>query len=434
MTADIYIRGIVIIFLLALSAIFSGSETAITSVTISQIRKLKEEDEETAELLIRMKKKINEILSTLLIGNNLVNIAATSLVTEMSLRLLKGSNSMLISTVVMTVLVLVFGEITPKSFASQNQIAVAKLVSKPLGLLATLMKPVVFILNKVTAIPIKLLGGEARSEVLVTEDDIRSLVDVGEEEGILRYQEKEMIQNIFEIDDLEAAEVMVPRIDIVALPKETTLREIVESSIDFGFSRIPVYEDSIDNIVGILYVKDLLPLALGKCGENQDMQIAEIMREAYYVPETKKVNVLLKELQIKQIHMAIVLDEYGGTEGLVTIEDILEEIVGEIFDEYDSEIKLIKKIDEGKYIIQADVSLEEINDIFGKHLPEEDFDSFGGYIFSTLGRIPERGDIVRFEDLSMRVLRMENRRVDKVEIRVLKDGEEVLEKNQSEEE
>lgn len=427
-TTDFYIRGAILIVLLVLSAVFSGSETAITGITISQIRKLKEEDESAADILISMKKRMNYILSTILIGNNLVNIAATSLVTEMTIKLLGGGNSLFVATAVMTVLVLIFGEITPKSYASQNPIRVAKRVYKPLKGLTFLMTPVVFILNKITSVVIRIIGGEVTTDTLVTEEDIRSLVDAGEEEGILQVEEKEMIQNIFDIDDLDVAEVMVPRIDIVALPKETTIRELVDSPVDFGFSRIPVYDESIDNIIGILYAKDIIPIALDETKITSEIAVSEIMREAHYVPETKKVNVLLKELQLKKIHMAIVLDEYGGTEGLVTIEDILEEIVGEIFDEYDSEVNLIRKVGQDRYVVQGDISLDEVNDNVGSDLPADDFDSIGGFIFSTLGRIPEEGDRVDYQNLEFKVLGMENRRVLELEMFVKEKIEEEDEK------
>lgn len=428
-TTDIYIRVGVIIILLVFSAIFSGSETAITGITLSQIRKLKEEDEGAADILISMKKRINDILTTILIGNNLVNIAATSLVTEVTIRLFGGGNSLVIATGVMTVLVLIFGEITPKSYSAQNPIRVCKKVYKPLNAMTLLVRPLVFILNKITSVIFKIIGGGVPTNVLVTEEDIRSLVDAGEEEGVIEMEEREMIQNIFEIDDLEVAEVMIPRIDIFALPKGTKISEILKTALDFGFSRIPVYENNIDNIIGILYVKDLIPIAMDGRKKPEDIMIEEIMREAHYIPETKRINVLLKELQKKKIHMAIVLDEYGGTEGLVTIEDILEEIVGEIFDEYDSEVNLVKKLSPNKYVIQGEISLEELNTMFDSRLPDEDFDSLGGYVFSTLGRIPEKGDSIRSSNLEMKVLGMDNRRVTQVEVLVLdhyiEDEEEV---------
>lgn len=431
-TTEIYVRGLILIGLLLLSALFSGSETAITSITVSQIRKFKEEDEEAANILKEMKKSIGDILATILIGNNLVNIAATSLLTEMSIRLTSGNqNATLITTAVMTVLILIIGEITPKTYATQNSIKVAKAVSRPLTFLSFIIKPVLFILQKITNVAVRMLGGEVDSFAsFVTEEDIRSLVDAGEEEGVLKYQEKEMIQNIFDIDDLEVAEVMVPRIDVVAVSRDTGIKEILEVAIEHGYSRIPVYEETIDNIIGVLYAKDLLPLVLEDIEDGKDIEVVSLMRKTLFVPETKKVNHLLKELQQSKIHMAIVLDEYGGTEGLVTIEDILEEIVGDIFDEYDNEIDLVEKIGKDKYKVQGEISLEEVNEIFENDLPEEDFDSMGGYVFSTLGRVPAAGDIVNYKDLEIKVLGVQNRRVTEMEI--VKLEQEVLEDEENE--
>lgn len=416
--SSMYMRIIVVFVLLLFSAFFSSSETAITSIPIAKIHQLKEEDEESAEILKNMKRKTNDIIASILIGNNIVNTAATAVLTELIVERFVSKNSTLIATIIMTLLILVIGEITPKSFATQNPVKVAVKVAKPLELLATLFRPILFILTKTTNIIIKLLGGEiVTNNPFVTEEEIRSLVDVGEEEGTIRHQEKEMIKGIFEINDIDVSEVMVPRIDVIAISEEANLREALDLIITYGHSRIPVYKDTIDNIVGILYAKDMLPFASFKDQRFNEKGITELMRPAYYVPETKKVNQLLKELQQQKIHIAIVLDEYGGTEGLVTIEDILEEIVGDILDEYDNEVDLIEKIDDNVFLVKADVSLEEINEIFSTNLPGEDFDSLGGFIFSTLGRVPVQGDIVIYEGLQMTVIELDNRRIVTVEVK-----------------
>lgn len=414
-----YIRIAIVFILLLFSSLFSSSETAITSITIAKIRQLKEEDEESAEILKSMKRKTNDIIATILIGNNIVNIAATAVLTELILQLpISGKNSTLIATAIMTILILIIGEITPKSFAAQNPVKVAVKVAKPLELLATIFKPILFILTRITNVIIKFLGGEIVTNTpFVTEEEIRSLVDVGEEEGTIKHQEKEMIEGIFEINDIDVTEVMVPRIDIVAVSEEATLREALDLIITYGHSRIPVFKDTIDNIVGILYAKDMLPFVSTKDQRFDEKSIANLMRAAYYIPETKKVNQLLRELQQEKVHMAIVLDEYGGTEGLVTIEDILEEIVGDILDEYDNEVDLIEKINENIYLVKADVSLEEINEIFETNLPEGDFDSLGGFVFGTLGRVPVQGDMVTYENLQMTVMELDNRRILSIEIK-----------------
>lgn len=424
-STEIYIRVVILVILLLLSSIFSGSETALTLVSLAKIRQLKEENERKANTLKRVKHKMGDIISTILIGNNIVNIGATAILAELTSEMSQGrGNSTLITTAVMTILILVFGEITPKSFASQNPLKVAEKVARPIEILAFIFKPILFILTHVTSVIIKLLGGEVmKNSPFVTEEEIRSLVDVGEEEGILKHQEKEMIQNIFEIDDIKVGEVMLPRIDIIAIDEQATIREALDMIIECGHSRIPVYRETIDNIIGVLYAKDLLPFSFINSDSDNlvDKTITELMRPAYYVPETKKVNLLLKELQLKQTHIAIVLDEYGGTEGLVTIEDILEEIVGDIFDEYDNEVDLIKKIDEYTYIIQADISLEEMNEQFELDLPEEDFDSLGGYVFNTLGRVPISGDSIEGEKIKIEVITVLNRRVMSVKLTIKKE-------------
>lgn len=423
MTASsMYMRIIIVFVLLLFSALFSSSETAITSIPIAKIRQLREDDEEAANILKNMKRKTNDIIASILIGNNIVNTAATAVLTELLVQRFVSKNSTLIATVIMTILILIIGEITPKSYAAQNPVKVAVMVAKPLELLATVFKPILFILTKITNLIIKLLGGDIVTNTpFVTEEEIRSLVDVGEEEGTIMHQEKEMIEGIFEINDIDVSEVMVPRIDVIAISEESTLREALDQIITYGHSRIPVYKDTIDNIVGILYAKDMLPFASLKDKRFDEKSIAELMRPAYYVPETKKVNQLLRELQQQKVHIAIVLDEYGGTEGLVTIEDILEEIVGDILDEYDNEVDLIEKVNENVFIVKADVSLEEINEIFETNLPEEDFDSLGGFVFSSLGRVPIQGDVVNYENLQMTVMELDNRRIVTIEVKKMEE-------------
>ncbi len=413
-----YVRIAIVFLLLLFSAFFSSSETAITSISIGKIRQLKEEDEESAEILKGMKRKTNDIIASILIGNNIVNTAATAVLTEIIVEKFLSKNSTIIATAIMTVLILVIGEITPKSFAAQNPVKVAVKVAKPLELIDIAFKPILYVLTAITNGIIKLLGGEIVTDTLfVTEEEIRSLVDVGEEEGIIKHQEKEMIEGIFEINDIDVTEVMVPRIDVIAVPEDASLREALDLIITYGHSRIPVFKDTIDNIVGILYAKDMLPFASAKDQRFDDKSVTELMRQAFYIPETKRVNQLLRELQQKKVHMAIVLDEYGGTEGIVTIEDILEEIVGDILDEYDNEVDLIERINEDVYLVKADVSIEEINEIFETDLPEEDFDSLGGFVFGTLGRVPVQGDIVIYENLQMTVVELDNRRIISIEVK-----------------
>ncbi len=420
MAKILYVKLGILILLIILSGIFSSSETSIMGMSIAKIKQMEEVDEKGARTLKRLKKKLSSLLITILIGNNLVNIAATALLTELTVEYFAGTNAALITTVVMTILILIFGEITPKTYASHNPEKVAAKVGGFLELLDFLFKPISTVLKLITNFIIKTLGGDIdHISTFVTQEEIRSLVDVGEEEGIVNAQEREMIDGIFDIDEMSVSEIMVPRIDVVAIEESSSLYDILEIIRDFGHSRIPVYRDSIDNIIGIIHAKDLLVLDIISMKEDELIDISSLMRSAFYVPENKKISDLLVEFKQKKTHMAIILDEYGGTEGIVTIEDIIEEIVGDIFDEYDAEINLIEKIKDKHYIVKGEIDLEEIEELFNVEFPEqESYGSLGGYIFNTLGRVPEEGDKVEYKGLIMTVKKLINRRIITIEIEV----------------
>lgn len=421
MGETLYLKVVLLIILLILSGTFSSSETSIMGMSIAKIKQMEEVDKKGAKTLKRLKKKLNSILVTILIGNNLVNIAATALLTELTVKYFKGANAAFITTVVMTLLILVFGEITPKTYAAQNPEKVAVKIGGFLELLDILFKPISIILNLVTNVIIKIVGGDVENKsTFVTEEEIRSLVDVGEEEGIVNRQEREMIDGVFDMDDIYASDIMIPRMDIVAVEEGGSLEKVLEVVRNCGHSRIPVYKKNIDDIVGVIYAKDLLSINFKNLDEIKAVDISSLMRPAYYVPENKKINELLKELKQKKIHMAIILDEYGGTEGLITIEDIIEEIVGDIFDEYDDEIQLIEKIKDKRYIVKAEVDLEEIEELFNVEFPkEESYGSLGGFVFNTLGRVPSQGDKIEYKGLIMTVVKLSNRRIIQIEIEVI---------------
>ncbi|WBW99119.1 hemolysin family protein [Oceanirhabdus sp. W0125-5] len=416
----LYVKLGLLILLLILSGMFSSAETSIMGMSIAKIKQMEEVDEKGAKTLKRLKKKLSNILITILIGNNLVNIAATALLTELTVEYFAGANAAIITTVIMTILILIFGEITPKTYASQNPEKVAVKVGSLLEFLDFLFKPISLILKFITNFIIKTLGGDIdHISTFVTEEEIRSLVDVGEEEGIVNAQEREMIDGVFDIDEMNVSEIMVPRIDVVAVEESSSLCEILEIIRDYGHSRIPVYKESIDNIIGIIHAKDLLILDIVNMNEDDSADISSLMRPAFYVPENKKISDLLVEFKQKKTHMAIILDEFGGTEGIVTIEDVIEEIVGDIFDEYDDEVKLIEKISDKHYIVKGDIDLEEIEELFNVEFPEEEnYGSLGGYIFNTLGRVPLEGDKVEYRGLKMSVKKVYNRRIIQIEIEI----------------
>ncbi|WP_129596778.1 hemolysin family protein [Anaerophilus nitritogenes] len=416
LTYEEWIKIVLLMILLVLSALFSSAETALTSMNIIKVKQLQNEGEKNVDLLKKLMQKTPKILATILIGNNIVNIAATAIATELTVKIFKGTNTTVLVTFVMTILILMFGEITPKTYSSKYPEKVALRLGRPLEVLSIILNPILKILTGVTNFIMKLFGvNTKKTNALVSEEEILTLMDVGEEEGILQRDEKEMISSIFEIGDIEVTEVMVPRIDMVYLEQDASLGESLETVIQYGYSRIPVIKDTIDDVIGILYAKDLLIYSKEE-EKNYEFDLLKFIRSAYYVPQSKKVRDLLKEMQKEKIHIAIVLDEYGGTLGLVTIENILEEIVGDIIDEYDNEIEYIEELGEYSLIVNAKASIEEINEILHIQLPEEDYDSIGGFVFNELGRIPLKGDEIETNQVKIKVLSVHNRRIKQLEI------------------
>lgn len=397
------------------------------AINIARLRQMEEEGnkENIDRLKNVIKTKLNDILITMLLGNNIVNIAATAIATQLIGKLVTGSNGVLLATLIMTLLILIFGEITPKSYAAKNAEKIALRNIRVLEFLNFIFKPVLVALTAISNFIIRLRGGDpVGAATFVTEEEIMSLVDVGEEEGVVKHQEREMIEGVFEMDEAEVSEIMIPRIDIVAVELGTTLKEVMDIIVEKGHSRIPVFKESIDNIIGVIYAKDLLKAAILGSNEFESKTVDGMLREAYFVPEGKKLNKLLKELQTKKVHMAIILDEYGGTEGLITIEDILEEIVGEIFDEYDYEVMMIEKLNDQKYIVQGEIGLDEMEDFFTVEFTEEekeDYDSIGGYIFNTIDRVPKNGDMIEYNGLKLTVKKVIKRRIKEILVEIIDD-------------
>lgn len=413
MTAVQIAQTIALLFLLGLSAFFSASETAIFSVNKVKIRHMAEAGNTKAILTRRMLEQPNRLISTILIGNNVVNIGATALATMLFISIFEESGAG-IATAVMTLLVLVFGEITPKTFAAKRAEQLSLSISGIINILGFILSPVIKVLNLITNTVVRLFGGVPANNPMITEEELRMLVNVGQEEGFIDADEREMIDSIFEFDDTHVREVMVPRIDIIAVNVNDSLENISNLVIEVGHSRIPVYENTIDNIVGVIYAKDLLKPLL-KC-EPDKTSIRELMRPAYYVPESKKVRDLFEELRKEKTHMAIVLDEYGGTAGLITIEDLIEEIVGDIQDEYDREEQNIEKLPDGSLLVDARTSIYELNEVLELELPDDEFDTISGLVFHNLGRLPSQGQELDIGELHIVVDRLAGRRVEKLRI------------------
>ncbi|WP_460295570.1 HlyC/CorC family transporter [Clostridium sardiniense] len=405
---------VLLLVLLVLSAFFSMSETALMSLSKIRIRHMVEEGVKGAKLVEKLIEDPNKLLGAILIGNNIVNIGASAIATSLAVKVSGGSESAVaIVTAVMTVLILIFGEITPKSIAKQKSEQVSLGVSKPIKLCVFIFKPFVVIFTAISSVFIRLFGGDPKAtEPFITEEELKTMVGVSEEEGVLEDVEKEMIFNVFDFADLQVKDVMVQRVDVTAIEVNDSYEDLLKIIKEDQYSRIPVYDDTIDDIIGILNVKDLI--IAGYKGEA--FNVTEYMREPLYTFEFKKITELFNEMKKSRNHMAVVLDEYGGTVGIVTIEDLVEEIVGDIQDEYDKERDMIEVIKEDEYVVDGSARLDDISDLIGVNMESEEFDSVGGLIIGELGRIPEEHEEIVIDRIRFVVEEIEKNRIMKVRI------------------
>ncbi|HEX6541444.1 MAG TPA: hemolysin family protein [Ktedonobacterales bacterium] len=398
---------------LIVAAISAGAETALTSVNRLRIRNLAEEGDINAKHITRLLQRPQGFLTTILVISNVAVITGSTLATIIAVDL-DFNGAEIISTVLLSLIVLIFCEITPKSIAVQSPERWARWLVRPVETMMFVLRPVVFVLTWITSGMVRLFGGHGThySTQFVTEDELRLLVEVGEEEGVLEEEEREMIDNVFDLSDTAVREIMVPRIDMVTVEADDDIRSATQVVLQGGQSRIPVYEDTIDNIIGVLYAKDLLRVyALG-----EQASIRSMVRPPFFVPESKRLDDLLREMQSQRVHMAIVVDEYGSVAGLVTIEDVVEEIIGDIQDEYDVEERLFEKLGENDFILDAKVSLDEFEELVERELPEDGYETVGGFVISQLDKIPSVGDTVRFEDMAFTVLGTKGRRITKLRV------------------
>ena len=404
--------GLLVSLLVAAGA--AAAETALTSISHIRMRNLAEEGDVKAQRIRRVLEHPDTFLSTILVVSNISVITASTLATIIALDT-NFSFAEVASTVLLSIIVLIFCEITPKTAAVQNPERVARFLLRPVELFSALLKYVVLALTAITSGMLRAFGVDSRRRgPFLTEDELRLMVEVGEEEGVLEEEEREMIHNVFDLADTAAREVMVPRIDMVTVEADGAVDEATQIIMQGGFSRIPVYDDTINDIIGVLYAKDLLRvLATGQLPEK----VRQLpLRSAYFVPESKRLDDLLHEMQRQRVHMAIVVDEYGAVVGLVTIEDLVEEIIGDIQDEYDKEEQLFERVSETEFLVDAKISVDELNELIEADLPSDDYDTLGGFVYTQLDKIPAVGDIVTFEDLTITVLGTKGRRVTKVKI------------------
>ncbi len=422
---------LVILFVMLLfSVFFSSSETAVTAVNRLRLRALSEENNRRAKMVLALLETPNRLLGTILVGNNIVNIVATTVGTALAIRYWGPERGLLVATLSLTLIILIFCEITPKVFSAANAETVSLLIARPLSAVVVLLDPVARVFTEITSGLLRLAGKKPASPVqFLTEEELRTMVNVGQEEGLLETEEKEMIHNIFEFSDTYAKEVMIPRTDMVAVSAEDSFEELSRVIQNEQFSRIPVYEGSVDSIVGVIYVKDLFGIS---DEEKEHFSIKNHLRDAYFIPEMKRIGNLFEEMRARKIHMAVVLDEYGGTAGLVTIEDLVEEIVGDISDEYDQEIApLVINIDEDTSSVDASIRMDEVNEMMDTDLPEEEADTIGGFVLTRLERIPEEGERFTWEGIEFYIDKMDGRRIIRVTLKK-ENGEEKEENSRGE--
>ncbi len=398
---------LILIILLLLSGFFSSAETALFSISKARAIHLAKQKGATNRLIKKMKDDPHRLLSTILIGNNLVNVGASALATAITIKMV-ASHAVGIATGVMTFLILIFGEIFPKSIATRNNILIARIVIFPLYWLSILFTPLILFLNFIPK-----MTGKIHKKPIVTEEELMTIVEVVEEEGGIEEEEKELIENIFEFDDTNASEIMTPRADMFVINGDEALK--LEEIVQSGYTRIPVIDDDIDHVVGILNVKDLLK---HQATSDAAVDVRKIMRKPYFVPENKKLDSLLKQFKQRKQHLAIVVDEHGGVSGLITLEDALEEIVGEIVDETDTFEPNIVKLKPDEWRVLGKSEIDEVNEKIPMNIPDlKEYDTFSGYVLNQIGRIPQEKEEIPLGDFLVTVNEMDGNRINEYIVR-----------------
>jgi len=409
----IYYLSIVICILL--SAFFTAAEAALLSVNRITLKHLIQRKINKAEKLLQLKDKPNLYINALLIGNNAVNILAASLSTNLLITLVHNQNqAVFLSTAIMTVLIVVFGETLPKNLGSSHAVNVSLLVYYPVMFSIFIFFPIVWVLNRIVFGVSKLFSLETKSNSIINNQfELETVIDISQEEGIIEKEERTLIKSIFEFSDTKVYEIMVQRVDMVSVDILDGIEEVMKVIGDTGYSRIPIYEENVDNILGIVFTKDILQ-ALTATSDFHTINLRKIIREADFIPESKKVDELFREMRDNKQHMVLVVDEYGGIAGLVTLEDILEELVGEIQDEFDTEEPFFQKKKDGSYEIAGNYPIDDLNELLSISIPTEESDTISGFLLSELGHIPVVSETVEFGDYVFTIGQIKRRRIVKI--------------------
>lgn len=414
MDSGAILQIVFLILLLVLSAFFSSAETALTTVNRIRLRTLAEDGDKRAARVLRITDDSGKMLSAILIGNNIVNLSASSIATSLAIKLW-GSVGAGIATGILTLLILIFGEISPKTLATIYSEKISLMYSGTIELLMKILTPVIFIINKLSLGFLLLLRVDPNAgDQQMTEEELRTIVDVSKESGVIESEEHAMIHNLFDFGDAQAKEVMVPRIDMIFANINSSYDELIQIFQENMFTRLPIYEESTDNVIGILNMKDLL-----FCTDREHFCVRDVMREPYFTYEHKNTAELFMEMRKPSVSLAIVLDEYGATAGLITLEDLLEEIVGEIRDEYDTdEEDFILPLSEREYMVLGSTNLDDLCEELGLNFTSEDYDTIGGYLMGLLDHLPEKNEIIiTDDDVLLRVEQMDKNRIERIYIK-----------------
>jgi len=409
---------LLIIICLILVAILSSSEVAFIAVSRIKLRSLIEKGNVDAKIVQRIRDEHDRLFSVVILSGNLFTILATSLGTAFALYIFGEEVGIIVATIVMTYLTVVFGELAPKTFAAGHAEGIALRMARPMQLYMRLISPVVWIFRESSNFIIRLFGGEIKpTPQFLTEEELKAMIAIGEEEGAIEKEEKEMLHNVFEFGDKKVSEVMVPRTEIVAIPEDAVVVDVLRLVAEKGYSRYPVIKDNVDNIIGVLYVKSIVK-RMAQEEVTPQTPIKGFIKEAYYIPESKMVTALLDDMQKNKFQIAIVVDEHGGTAGLITLEDIMEEIVGGLQDEFEAieAEKEVEIIDESTFVVSGSTEIDEVNELIGVRLESEEFHTIGGFLFGLFGHLPKVGEQLRYQGLRFLILEMNGRRIEKIKI------------------
>jgi CBS domain containing-hemolysin-like protein len=409
---------LIILVCIILIALLSSSEVAFISINRIRLRHLIEKGNSSAKIAQKIRDEHDRLFSAVILSGNLFTVLATSIGTAVAISFLGEDIGIVLATIAMTILTVVFGELAPKTFAVSHAEKISLAMAKPIEIYIKIISPLVSLFNTLSNAIIRLLGGEVKpSPPLMTEDEMKAMIKIGEEEGAIEKEEKEMLHNVFAFGDKKVTEAMVPRTELVVIPEDAAVSDALSLVSEEGYSRYPVMRETVDNITGVLYVKDIVR-KMATEEVPPDTAIKNFTRDAYYIPESKMVTTLLDDMQKNKFQIAIVVDEHGGTAGLITLEDIMEEIVGSLQDEFEAieAEKEVEVLDERTFVVTGSTGIDEINELVNIELESEEFHTIGGFLFGLFGHLPKVGEQLRYHDLRFLILEMDGKKIEKIKI------------------